>query len=384
MTTVTHIVPLFAPVIDGVGDYSLNLARALRSGHSLDSRFVVADPSWNGAGEVDGFSVIGPTTVEASRMSNAIENDGYVILHYVGYGYHRKGIPAWLVEAIEQWRLKNMAARLVTIFHEIWSSGPPWKSAFFLKPTQRALVARLLRQSCHAFVSTRSALRSLNRIAPNRTSFLPVSANILPLEEPKPHPRGSELFQPLIFGQPWTRRNAVERHVEFLRGLHRNRKLERVLVMGKGASNNAQGEDVGLLKRALPLEKIQVIGEVSAADAAKIFDQTDFLLSPTRPRDLCKSSAVMSAFACGCSVAVSPQFANDDPAPLSRTHFIVANDSDCRVRYLESSPFQKWNLQRVAAQARSWFLRNADWPTIAAHIAENLLIVSNAEAHAQK
>jgi hypothetical protein len=384
MTTVTHIVPLFAPVIDGVGDYALKLAQSLRREYGIGSRFVVCDPTWVGPDSVDDFPVVGPKPVGDRGLDEALRDDRIVILHYVGYAYHPKGIPRWLVETLAEWQRYDPEAALITIFHEIWSSGPPWKSAFFLRPTQRSLIAQLLKQSRHAFVSTRSSLQSLNGIAPNKASFLPVSANVIPLGEPASHPRGSELFQPLIFGQPWTRRSASEQHLDFLRALHANRRLGRIFVMGKGASRNPACEDVALLKRALPSEEVTVLGETTVEEAARIFNEADFLLSPVRPRDFCKSSAVMSAFACSCPVAVPLQFANDDPAPLSARHFIIANDSDCHARYIESSPFQKWNLQRVAMQARSWFLEHADWPVIAAVIAEKLRAFSNPQRRVEK
>src|SRR5437868_11444339 len=119
MTTVTHIVPLFAPVIDGVGDYALNLAKTLRAGHSIDSPFVVADPIWNGPTHIDGFAVAGPTSFETARLLDAIRKESCIVLHYVGYGYDRKGVPRWLVDGMDQWRAANPKARLITVFHEI-------------------------------------------------------------------------------------------------------------------------------------------------------------------------------------------------------------------------------------------------------------------------
>lgn len=69
-----------------------------------------------------------------------------VLLHYANYAYQSRGCPRWLVEGLEAWR-SGHAGRLVTLFHEVSASGPPWTSAFWLAPTQRRLARRLIRAS---------------------------------------------------------------------------------------------------------------------------------------------------------------------------------------------------------------------------------------------
>jgi glycosyltransferase involved in cell wall biosynthesis len=372
MITVTHIVPLFAPVIDGVGDYALNLARTLRVNHEIDSRFVVCDPTWKGPARFDDFGIRGPEPFGDRGLNQALRDASQVILHYVGYAYHPKGIPRWLIETLAEWKRNDPGVTLITVFHEIWSAGPPWKSVFFLQPTQRKLVAQLLDLSRHSFVSTRAAFEKLNAMAKSRVTLLPVSANILSTREPTPHPRGSELYQPLIFGQPWTRALAVKKHAELLRALQSQRLLERVLVMGHGAQSDPPSEDVVLLRSMLPKERVSVQGELPAMEASDIFDRADFLLCPTPASDLCKSSSAMSAFACGCPVVVAPWINNGSPDPLQPHHFLTVGDTDCELRNVTSLALRKWNLQRVAAQARAWFFENAAWPIVAAKFAQIL------------
>jgi hypothetical protein len=53
--TIYQIVPRLPPLIDGVGDYSLQLARTLRENHNIDSKFIIGDPSWLGPTELEGF-----------------------------------------------------------------------------------------------------------------------------------------------------------------------------------------------------------------------------------------------------------------------------------------------------------------------------------------
>lgn len=130
--TVLHVVPHLPPPYEGVGTYATALAGALGG----ESRFLVGDPEWSGSG---GRAVAART---AAALLEGIGEAGTVLLHYAGYGYQRRGCPAWLVEGLSRWR-----GRLATVFHEVWASGPPWSSSFWLLPAQRRLAARLARRS---------------------------------------------------------------------------------------------------------------------------------------------------------------------------------------------------------------------------------------------
>ena len=68
-----------------------------------------------------------------------------LVLHYVGYGYARRGAPVWLVQGLRRWKSGASQRGLVVMFHEVWAFGPPWTSSFWLFPLQRALAAELLR-----------------------------------------------------------------------------------------------------------------------------------------------------------------------------------------------------------------------------------------------
>ncbi|MHC5830485.1 MAG: glycosyltransferase family 1 protein, partial [Nostoc sp.] len=57
LTHITSIVPRLPPAIDGVGDYALNLARQLRKDFNIQTHFIVGNPTWTGAAEIEGFPV---------------------------------------------------------------------------------------------------------------------------------------------------------------------------------------------------------------------------------------------------------------------------------------------------------------------------------------
>src|SRR5687768_11026191 len=148
-----HLVPRLPPVFDGVGDYAIHLARHLRS-LDTESSFIVADPNWRGSLEIDEMMIARLPFPSASALYTSLATTSFdrLILHYVGYGFARRGAPFWLLAALRKWRVSPIARTttgrpLLTIFHELWASGRPWQSAFYLSWAQRWIVRSLYRLS---------------------------------------------------------------------------------------------------------------------------------------------------------------------------------------------------------------------------------------------
>jgi len=104
-----------------------------------------------------------------------------VLLHYVGYGYAKRGCPSWLVDGLQCWRTASTHRLLVTMFHEVYASGAPWTSAFWLSPLQRNLAARLAQMSDRCLTSKQlyaEILYKLSQGKQTQISTLPVFSNI--------------------------------------------------------------------------------------------------------------------------------------------------------------------------------------------------------------
>src|ERR1041385_7558181 len=143
---IISIVPRLPPAVDGLGDYALSLARHLYNDFDIKTHFVVCDPIWVEKSEVEGFSISCLTNRSPSALlsSLAVANPTIIVLlHYVGYGYARRGAPSWLIDGLERWHRSNGAARILTMFHELYAKGPVWTSSFWLSPLQKHLAARL-------------------------------------------------------------------------------------------------------------------------------------------------------------------------------------------------------------------------------------------------
>ena len=150
---ILQIVPRLPGENDGVGDYARTLAHRLSELGQVETRFATADSAL------------------------AQENFAHVILHYVNYGYQKRGVPVALLSILREIRAR-CRGRFLTILHEFYASGPPWKSAFWLRPWQRQIAKFIAQMSDAAIVSSETMLQELRQLAPEiRASVHPVFSN---------------------------------------------------------------------------------------------------------------------------------------------------------------------------------------------------------------
>jgi hypothetical protein len=167
---VLQIVPHLPGSYDGVGDYALNLAKALSKACNLQTTFLVAQTTETRS--KDGFEVFSGLAGDLSSRSF-----DHVILHYANYGYQSRGVPFELRRFSRGLR-RNLHGRWITTFHELYASGPPWKSAFWLRPWQVKIARDLIDISDFCFVSNDVIRNAISRHdARKRIRLLPVMSN---------------------------------------------------------------------------------------------------------------------------------------------------------------------------------------------------------------
>jgi hypothetical protein len=215
---IVQIVPALPPSISGVGDYALLLAKELSRSYGVISRLLVGNPHWNGRQTVDEFHVEKVSSASSRALQAAIRENSAetIVLHYVGYGYSRRGCPFWLVEGLER-QLAGKPHRLITIFHEISAFGAPWTSAFWLSKTQRTLAERLLHIS-DSCITTNGVygriLESMNRKSV-RVFLRPVFSNVGEPENLDPLEKRSRRLA--IFGSAVNRARIYKNHASAIR-----------------------------------------------------------------------------------------------------------------------------------------------------------------------
>jgi len=160
LSTLLQIVPRVPGGIDGVGDYALTISRKLRDDFGCQTLFAAFNKG--SVQSIAGFEVV---QLEHLAETGRAKFDK-VLLHYVNYGFQKRGVPFRLLSILRALR-KQRRDRLVTIFHELYASGPPWSSAFWLQPLQIHLAKVVGHLSDVCIVSSENFLRELKRLVPN-------------------------------------------------------------------------------------------------------------------------------------------------------------------------------------------------------------------------
>ena len=171
--TILQIVPRSPGSPDGVGDYALTVARKLLAAYGHKTIFAAHESSFTTA--VGDFEIV-PLASLATNGLLRREHD-HVILHFVNYGYQKRGVPFRLLPILRGLRAQCRGVWL-TIFHELYASRPPWKSAFWLRPFQIQIAKSISRMSDACIVSSEASRGQLKQLTPNaKISVHPVISN---------------------------------------------------------------------------------------------------------------------------------------------------------------------------------------------------------------
>jgi len=267
LKTILQIVPKTPGSFDGVGDYALAVALKLRQLFGYETIFAVRD--WSRAENAVGFEVRPLEDEGPNRLSG--KDFDHVILHYVNYGYQERGIPFALVPIVRQLR-HDCRGRFLTIFHELFASGPPWKSSFWLQPLQKRIARTIAQLSNACLVSSDGLLRQLTRLAPQATGIV--------------HPVLSTFGEPDISPDQFRQRDPhrwaigggtalIERSLKSFREILRRIPAEiaprQLFVFG--------GNDSSTVRSLLPELGIQTNYHpcIAASDASSILSDSSFL-----------------------------------------------------------------------------------------------------------
>jgi hypothetical protein len=278
-----------------------------------------------------GFEVRPFHNAGTSRLSSA-EFD-HVILHYVNYGYQARGIPFGLVSIMSDLR-QACHGRVLTIFHELYASGAPWKSAFWLQPLQKRIARTLAQLSEVCLVSSEAMLRDLGKLASNVKGLVhPVLSN---------------------FGEPDLPPNRL-----FLRDPHR------LSVFG--------GNDNSTIRSLLVECGIQTDyrPRINSADASSILSASSFLWLDYFDRTNVPMEFVLksTAFAAACAHGVVPIF------PHRGSEILIEGDRLPGSFFIEADSSElpsKDSLPNLADRFYGWYQRHASSDHLARGIARAL------------
>lgn len=170
-----QITPAYPPSISGVGDYSALLVNSFReAGYEISTVVTSTEGNLKSSEEV-----IPLDKPEASALAQLLASSKGVLLHFSGYGYAHRGLCRWLVDGLQLWKQSRQERQLITIFHEVYATGPIWRASFWTAGSQRRIARDLARLSDSAFVTSQAGYERLHVLHPALPlQILPVFSNV--------------------------------------------------------------------------------------------------------------------------------------------------------------------------------------------------------------
>jgi hypothetical protein len=219
------IAPRIPPAVDGVGDYAATLAIGLEQQFGIQTKFLTAHT-------VETHQARTITPQSSQHLAELLKHHSIVLLHYVGYGYSKRGCPYWLVAGLARWKARNPQAHLATMFHEVYASSRfLWHSAFWLSPMQRHLAQRLAQISDRLFTNRDEHAHLLQQFAPGTPiTVLPVLSNVGEITQLKLLKERSRHL--VIFGGCTNRTGIYRDCFNFLERVCQHLSIERILDIG--------------------------------------------------------------------------------------------------------------------------------------------------------
>lgn len=344
---ILQIVPRLGKLNDGVADYARTLGAELDANEQIQTSLLCGDPG--DSTEIGEWQA--RTTKVAVRSSNGVVSAleefasrqdkvaaQVVLLHYVCYGYATRGCPFWLIQGLNRWKQRNPGARLITIFHELYAFGPPWRSSFWLSPVQRYLAREIWKITDAATTSLWRYKSQLNRWLQSDDrpiAVMPVFSNFP--EPQSPAEWSSRAPYMVVFGPGGSAARTYEQRRVQLLSSCRALEIEHIWDIGPRDEPPPQ---------KLENVRIEPLGWLPAAEVSRFLAnaRAGFL---DYPSDLVAKSTIFAAYAAHGVVPIIPEFRGDDECgPAVGVHYWSPNDVVVGV-----TP----HFGSIAANARKWY-----------------------------
>ena len=242
LAQITVITTGLPPLLDGVGDYSYNLAQQIHNDFGIQTQFIIGNPYWKPILEKQDFQHQAQVLSRRSsrELLKSLGASSAVLLHYVGYGYAKRGCPIWLVKSLEKWRQGHPDRYLLTMFHEIYAYSPNMiSSQFWTSPLQQYLAQRLVKLSDRCLTSKQDYAEIITRLSGGKHSqvvSLPVFSNVgEPAIEELP-PLQERSHRLVVFGGKGTRARVYQRSLAILETTCQQLEIREIFDIGPSLS----------------------------------------------------------------------------------------------------------------------------------------------------
>lgn len=323
------LVQLVAPGAGGVRDFAEGL-RLSWQGHGSPTQ--VLELSQADARQ----SALADRLRRVTSAAGAAGAPMTLLVHFSGYGYHPRGLCGWLVSAVQAARQAwGTDLRVVTYFHELFATGPPWRSAFWLAGAQ-AHIARRLAQASDALWTNSSHHALWLRGQVGAGMPIQVQPVFSTVGEPEHVPAfAARRRQLVVFGSASTRARALQglpRHARLLRAAG----IEELLEVGSGAAG--QWSDPALRHRHLGRMDEPALRELLQDSAYSLIDYPSVHLA---------KSTVYACYAVhGCVVLNTAEPGPDADGLAAGLHYQTLGQPPTRWQHQP---------QQMVDAARAWY-----------------------------
>ncbi|MDL2336857.1 MAG: hypothetical protein QFE16_03355 [Pseudomonadota bacterium] len=326
------VVQLVAPGTGGVRDYLECLQRQWQS-MGITSHVIALSP---GDARQQSLGDRLQVLVEAHRQPCSL------VLHFSGYGFEQRGLCFWLVREIENARkLLGENLRLVTMFHELFASGPPWGSAFWLSRVQASIASRIARASDGLWTNTELHGHWLRKQVGEEVPIQvqPVFSTVgEPDAVPDTNVRAPRVA---VFGSQSTRHRALARLPPLAAHL-RSAGITEVVEVGSGAAYPWH-------ERSL---KMRFLGRLETSELRSVLESSAYGLLDYPPQYLGKSTVFAAYAAHGCVSLNTADTARDTDGLKQGLHFVMLKSEP-------SIPKDFLARRAVADAGRAWYSRHS-------------------------
>jgi len=329
------------PTVGGVADYTALLSRRL-----VEVSDGAVEPVLMHAGNqpVEAIDVDFPVEdlsgqCSASALAQAIERlaaeaDGraVVLLEYSGYGYASRGAPLWLARGLRRVCGED-GVPLITMFHELYATGPPWKSAFWMSFLQSLTARRIARCSTEILTNRTSSEEWLKSVGGGTSvEMQPVFSNV---GEPSTVPPfDSRQDVAILFGGEGTKRQVHQQTARGAKNRLEELGIDRIVDIGprpEKADTDAFGLPV-LQKGVLPAEKVSELLKRAKVGLVRC------------PSDCITKSGIAAAY---FAHGVIPLVVDDVDASLPSNQYLTLDGS------------ARYDLAERARTGREWYCSSA-------------------------
>jgi hypothetical protein len=330
-----QVVPRLQPGRCGVTDHVIPLAEELKAAFGIDTAFVVLNSEERCELEFPA-AYCRPDRLLASSLELSGKEPCAMLVHVSGYGYSANGAPTLLAEALNE--VSNSGRfSIAAYFHELFASGPPWKSAFWHEPRQKSAV-REIAKLCELLVTNIELnarwLESETRRKPGvAIQLLPVLSTIG--ETQNRTPVAERAPKMAIFGLAATRRKAY-RELSELAGLLHTLGVEEFVDIGAdcGVSSEVSG---------IPVDRM---GELPATEVAALLTRAKHGFLSYSPLYLAKSSIFAAYCAQGAVPVIATPFDGQIDGLSDGVHVLSPKTAQGSLAS---------GLDRCSMEARAWY-----------------------------